>query len=145
MYAPSVPGISIRQGYIAERDRVSVRIRQYGDQYLLSVKSAVDEQQRHEFEYAVNGADGEQMFACCTAPGVIAKTRFREPGGEGLVWDVDVFEAENRGLVVAEIELERVDQAFSRPAWLGEEVTGDSRYLNTELAKKPFCKWASPP
>ncbi|MEM6987088.1 MAG: CYTH domain-containing protein [Pseudomonadota bacterium] len=140
-FQPPGSGVLIRQAYIAERDFVSVRIRQSGDDYTLSVKSAIDMQQRHEVEVPVSEADARLLFAHCAAPGAISKRRYRCDAGDGLVWEIDVFEGENAGLVVAEIELPSADCAFARPDWLGEEITDDPRYLNTSLAQHPYTAW----
>ena len=78
------------------------------------------------------------MLDLCTLK--VEKTRY-EVEHEGHVWEVDVFEGLNAGLVVAEIELQAEDEAFERPFWVGEEVTHDPRYLNTNLAKVPFSTW----
>jgi adenylate cyclase len=72
--------------------------------------------------------------------GLVEKLRYRLPW-HGLTWDIDVFQGENRGLVIAEIELPDEDKAFEKPDWLGQEVTSDSRYSNTNLAKMPFGSW----
>jgi adenylate cyclase len=74
--------------------------------------------------------------------GKVVKTRYELPRG-GHVWEVDVFEGENAGLVVAEIELGSADEAFERPDWLGEEVSEDPRYLNARLAVAPHQRWRS--
>ncbi len=74
-------------------------------------------------------------------PGVIDKNRWLVPAGGKLKFEVDEFHGENEGLVVAEIELPAEDAAFSRPEWLGEEVTGDKRYYNSMLMKTPYTKW----
>jgi adenylate cyclase len=71
---------------------------------------------------------------------VISKVRHIVPIG-GFNWEIDVFDGENAGLVVAEIELDRADRTFERPDWLGEEVTGDRRFYNADLAKHPYVSW----
>ena len=72
---------------------------------------------------------------------VVEKTRHLVPAGGGLTWEIDVFAGPNQGLVVAEIELPDEDAGFTRPAWLGEEVTGDGRYLNNALSERPWSTW----
>ena len=91
---------------------------------------------RPEFEYPVPLADGEAMLAMCERP-LLEKTR-RRVAHDGLEWEVDVFEGDNAGLVLAEVELERADQPVSLPAWAGLEVTDDPRYYNVNLAKHPM-------
>jgi len=71
---------------------------------------------------------------------IVEKTRYEVEYG-GLTWEVDEFHGANDGLIVAEIELDRPDQPFERPPWLGEEVSGDARYLNSSLAQCPYTTW----
>lgn len=129
-----------RQGYLSEEARCSVRVRISGDQAWLNLKSVTLGAQRHEFEYAVPVADAQQMLDLLSCKPVIEKTRYFVDIGPHT-WEIDVFEGENAGLVVAEIELDSPDEAFARPAWLGEEVTHDPRYYNTCLASTPYRHW----
>jgi adenylate cyclase len=71
---------------------------------------------------------------------LIEKKRYKIPAAD-LTWEIDEFLGDNAGLIVAEVELKSEDQAFDRPAWLGDEVTGDTRYYNANLIKKPFRRW----
>ncbi len=75
----------------------------------------------------------------CKRP-LIEKVRYTLPLGRHT-WEIDVFEGENSGLVVAEIELESEDEAFDKPDWAGEEVTEDPRYFNSNLVAKPYRAW----
>lgn len=84
-------------------------------------------------------ADAEGLLALCDGP-LVEKTRYRVLH-EGTLWEVDAFAGDNAGLVVAEVELASEDQPFARPAWLGEEVTHDARYFNSNLATQPFSGW----
>ena len=85
-------------------------------------------------------ADANEMLdRLCERP-LIEKTRYRVPFGR-LIWEVDVFDGENRGLITAEVELKSEDQAVSIPEWVGQEVTGDTRYFNANLVAHPFSKW----
>lgn len=133
---------SVRQGYLANGETISVRVRIYDDENaMLTLKSERTGIRRSEFEYPIPKADAEQMLLL--AQGIIvAKTRHEVPAS-GLVWEIDVFEGENEGLVLAEIELDFSEQGFSRPSWLGEEVTEDDRYFNSSLSKLPFRRWTS--
>jgi adenylate cyclase len=127
-------GTPIVQGYlVASRER-SVRVRLTPGAAWITVKGPSAGPVRPEYEYPIPRADAEQILDLCS--GVLEKTRHRIPAG-GLVWEVDEFGGANRGLVLAEIELTRPDQEFARPAWLGAEVTGDSRYSNARLAHEP--------
>ena len=82
------------------------------------------------------------MLETLSCGGIVKKTRFRVPAGEGLTWEIDVFEGENAGLVTAEIELPSESTAFVKPAWLGKEVSGEARYYNSNLAKTPYTRWS---
>ena len=96
---------------------------------------------RFEWEKEITVEEAEALMALCE-PGVIDKTRWLIPAGDGVhTWEVDEFHGENDGLVVAEIELRSEDDVFEKPSWLGEEVTGDRRYYNSMLTKRPFRTW----
>jgi adenylate cyclase len=128
------------QGYLANGARSSVRIRIDGDTAWLNIKSATLDIERVEYEYPVPLADGEEMLARLCEGRLVEKRRWFVPH-EGKTWEVDVFEGENEGLVVAEIELDSAEEEFARPAWLGEEVSHDSRYYNVYLARHPYSTW----
>lgn len=133
-------GVRYRQGYLSESGPGSVRVRIGGQRAFLNIKSATLAQQRLEYEYEIPLDDAEEMLdRVCTKP-LVEKTRY-EVKHQGHLWEVDVFEADNAGLVVAEIELDRVDEAFVRPAWVGEEVSDDPRYYNVCLVKHPYKSW----
>ena len=131
----------IVQGYIcAEHDR-TVRVRIQGDEGFLTIKSAPNEKgwSRYEFEQPLTLNDANELLKLCL-PGVIDKVRHWIPAGNHL-WEVDVFQGENEGLVVAEIELSSEDEIFELPTWVDEEVTGDAKYYNACLSQKPFSQW----
>ena len=128
------------QGYLANGARSSVRIRIDGDHAWLNIKSATLDIERMEYEYPVPLADGEEMLARLCEGRLVEKRRWFVPH-EGQVWEVDVFEGENEGLVVAEIELDSADEDFARPPWIGEEVSHDGRYYNVYLARHPYSTW----
>jgi adenylate cyclase len=134
-------GRRMRQGYLAGGERVSVRVRVAGAEAWLNIKHARTLTVRREFEYPVPLPDAEEMLAHACEQGIVDKTRFLVPHGEHT-WEVDVFHGENAGLVVAELELAREDEAFARPDWLGIEVSEDPRYLNHCLARCPYRSWA---
>ena len=127
------------QGYLSRDKRRIVRVRIAGAQAWLTIKGAVTGISRAEFEYAIPLADAEALLALRDGP-LVEKLRHRVRHA-GMTWEVDEFLGENAGLVVAEIELEREDQAFARPTWLGREVTADPRYMNSNLATHPFKSW----
>ena len=133
-------GVRLRQGYLCSHPDRSVRVRVAGRKATLTVKGRTRGATRDEFEVGVPLADAEAMLdGLCERP-ILEKTRYVLRYG-GLRWEVDVFEGENRGLVLAEVELRREDQWVALPPWVTREVTDDPRYYNTSLARKPFTTW----
>ncbi|NDW18530.1 CYTH domain-containing protein [Dysgonomonas sp. 216] len=137
----SVKNERIRQAYISSDPKRSVRIRQKGEKAYLTIKgeSSDDGTTRIEWEKEISIADADILFGLCKG-GVIDKVRYYVPTGE-LMFEVDIFEGDNKGLIVAEIELKNKDDFFVQPDWLGMEVTGDKRYYNSQLTKNPYKKW----
>jgi len=131
-------GISIKQGYLTRERHYSVRVRLAGANGTLTIKSGTGTLKRSEFEYEIPAADATELLKLCTH--VIEKTR-HVVDVNGTKWEVDEFGAANAGLVVAEVELDSEDQPFNKPSWIGQEVTDDTRYLNSELAVHPFSTW----
>ena len=130
----------LKQGYLANQERASVRVRIGGDKAYLNIKSATLGIRRSEFEYEIPLADAEDMLEQIAIRPFIDKTRYTLKCGEHL-WEVDLFYGENEGLIVAEVELEAEDENFKIPDWAGEEVSGDPKYFNVCLVKHPFSKW----
>lgn len=128
------------QGYLSRDPARTVRVRMAGPRAFLTIKGATTGATRAEFEYAVPVDDARQLLAMSDGP-VVEKVRHLCVV-DGMTWEVDEFLGTNAGLVLAEIELTSEDQAFTRPAWLGEDVTGDARYVNANLAVRPFTTWA---
>lgn len=138
--AQAVESHRIRQGYIAHDMGRSVRVRILDDKGILTVKGPfVGLGSRPEWEKEISLQEAEDLFQLCK-PGSIDKTRWIVPAGERK-FEVDEFHGENEGLVMAEIELKSQDEAFGRPSWLGDEVTGDPRFYNGYLARNPFKNW----
>jgi adenylate cyclase len=127
------------QGYLSRDPSRTVRVRIAGEQAFLTIKGATRGATRAEFEYAVPVADAQALLTMCDGP-VVEKIRHLCLC-DGMTWEVDEFLGANAGLVLAEIELEDEAQPFTRPAWLGDEVTGDGRYVNANLAVRPFTRW----
>ncbi len=127
------------QGYLSRDPARTVRVRIAGDQAFLTIKGATRGASRAEFEYEVPVADAQALLAMSDGP-VVEKIRHLCPF-RGMTWEVDEFLGANAGLIVAEIELSTEGQAFARPDWLGAEVTGDARYVNANLAVRPFTSW----
>lgn len=133
-------GTAYRQGYLNSTKERTVRVRTIDDKGYLTVKGISVGATRMEFEYEIPREDAAQLLdELCEKP-LIEKNRYKIEYG-GFIWEVDEFFGENDGLVVAEIELESEDQQFERPAWVGEEVTGDPRYFNSNLIKHPYTAW----
>lgn len=129
--------VRIRQAYLAQTDKASVRVRIKGDDAaFLTIKSAVPGLSRLEVETDIPVAEAEELLALRQGA-VIEKRRFAVPFG-GLVWEIDEFEGENAGLVIAEVELPDEDFAVELPDWVGEEVTHERRYYNAQLATDPI-------
>ncbi|MFN3303494.1 MAG: CYTH domain-containing protein [Roseateles sp.] len=127
------------QGYLSRDPARTVRVRIAGERAFLTIKGATTGATRAEFEYAVPLADAQQLLALADGP-VVEKIRHLCVL-DGLTWEVDEFLGANAGLVVAEIELQSEEQVFTRPTWLGDEVTGDARYVNANLAVHPYTSW----
>lgn len=128
------------QGYISRGERSAVRIRIKGDRAELNVKHSIDGVHRLEYEYPVPLADAQEMLDKVALRPLIDKTRHLVRRGEHL-WEIDEFHGDNDGLVVAEIELADADETFERPDWLGDEVSADARYYNSNLSRHPYSKW----
>ncbi|HPL63673.1 MAG: CYTH domain-containing protein [Syntrophales bacterium] len=133
-------GINYVQGYIAASARRAVRIRIAGRRAFVSFKGKITAIRRKEYEYEVPPAEAREMLSFFCARPPVEKIRYRVKHG-GKTWEVDEFLGENEGLTVAEIELEREDEYFEIPDWVGEEVTRDPRYLSVNLYKKPYKTW----
>ncbi|MES2597930.1 MAG: CYTH domain-containing protein [Verrucomicrobiota bacterium] len=130
----------IAQGYLSRDPYRVVRVRLIGDEAFVTLKGRRSGITRAEFEYPIPIADAEELLALCL-PTVIDKTRHELVIG-GFTWEIDEFHGSNAGLIVAEIELPAEDTPFERPAWLGAEVSSDSRYTNSSLSGSPYATWA---
>jgi len=134
-------GTRFRQGFLSTDPERTVRVRAAGARGTLTIKGRTVGARRAEYEYEIALADAERMLdTLCKRP-LIEKVRFELHAGRHT-WEIDVFEGDNAGLVVAELELESEDEAFERPAWLGAEVTHDPRYFNSNLVQHPFKNWS---
>lgn len=132
--------IEIRQGYLAQDEQRAIRVRIHDEQAHINIKSTEDGIHRHEFEYDIPLEDARALFEHVVQGPVIEKIRHELHVGPHL-WEIDEFLGANAPLVVAEIELQRADEPFERPAWLGQEVSTDRRYYNSNLARHPFSQW----
>lgn len=131
----------ITQGYLSSVPERTVRVRVKGDKGYITVKGIGNDSgaSRFEWEKEIPVEDVRDLLKICE-PGVIDKTRYLVDC-DGHTFEVDEFYGDNEGLVVAEVELGDEDVAFTRPSWLGEEVTGDKKYYNSMLVKNPYKNW----
>ncbi len=134
-------GTRLLQGYMANTEKVAIRVRIAGEQAWLTLKSASAGIRRLEFEYPLPVADARQIMDEFCQGQVIDKTRYRLPLG-GHVWEIDVFHDANEGLVLAEIELKNEQDDFTLPAWIEREVSADKRYYNAYLSQTPYSTWS---
>ena len=133
-------GKHYRQGYLSTVKERTVRVRTAGEKGYITVKGISTGASRSEYEYEIPTSDANEMLdKLCERP-LIEKTRYRIPQ-DGLVWEIDEFEGDNRGLVTAEIELKDEKQSVQLPDWIEKEVTDDPRYFNANLVAKPFTTW----
>lgn len=138
--------VEVKQGFLNSMPQRTVRVR---------VVNFVTEDKKHaaltikgkgtltrqEYEYEIPVSDGLELLHLCE-PGLIEKTRYVFTATDGHTWEVDDFTGENAGLVIAEIELSSENEAFDRPDWLGDEVTGEKRYYNANLIAHPYSSWS---
>lgn len=135
--------IAIRQAYIQTSRRLStVRVRVAGSQAWVTFKNSSTGITRDEYEYQIPVNDALEMLEKLCDTELIVKTRYFVEH-DGKHWVVDVFEGQNAGLILAEIELDSEDEKFSIPPWLGADITLDHRYSNFALAIRPFNEWAN--
>ena len=132
-------GTPYAQGYLNRDPARTVRVRIAGERAFLTVKGVSRGAVRSEHEYEIPVADATDLLGLSDGP-VVRKIR-RVVEHEGSRWEVDEFQGDNAGLVVAELELESETQQFARPPWLGREVTDDARYYNSNLAAYPYARW----
>jgi adenylate cyclase len=128
------------QGYISIQEDKIVRVRIAGDKAFVTFKSKISNTRRNEYEYEIPLDDAKSMLETMCLPNKIEKLRYKIMH-DGNLWEVDEFKGANAGLIIAEIELTSEEQHFSKPSWVGEEVTDDMRYLNAHLALKPYSQW----
>jgi len=129
-----------RQGYLKQDGLCSVRVRIAGKHAHINIKSAKSSISRAEYEYEIPLQDATEMLDDLRVGAVIEKTRHLVTHCDHI-WEIDVFEGDNTGLIVAEIELGEENEVFELPEWLGNEVSEDPRYLNACLVTEPYCDW----
>ena len=136
---PNGKGTQIKQGYLSVDHERVVRVRIAGERAFLTIKGIMTGITRAEFEYEIPVSEAEQLMSLCLKQPIF-KTRYVEYK-ENLVWEIDVFEDENKGLVIAEVELDDEDQNIELPDWIEQEVSSDYRYFNSWLSQNPYSKW----
>ena len=129
-----------RQGYLNRSKERTVRVRTAGEKGYLTLKGISRGIKRREYEYEIPKADADAILRDLAEKPIIEKTR-RRIEYKGLFWEIDEFSGENQGLILAEVELDSEDQKIDRPPWIGEEVTHDPRYYNSNLVLFPYTKW----
>lgn len=131
----------IVQGYLSSHPERTVRVRIKGEKGYLTIKGKSNKSglSRMEWEKEIDINEAETLLQICES-GVIDKIRYDVELGT-RTFEVDVFEGENKGLIIAEVELQSENETFEKPEWLGEEVSGDERYYNAYLSKNPFKNW----
>lgn len=139
-WVPQGAGIHFKQGYLNSQKERVVRVRIEGTRAKLTIKGLTTGITRSEFEYAIPVEDAAILLdQLCEKP-LIDKHRHKEQHG-GHTWEIDVFHAENEGLVVAEVELASEDEKLELPPWAGAEVSRDPRYFNSNLLANPYSTW----
>ena len=139
--SPSINQTRISQGYLSSVPERTVRVRVIGDKGFITIKGIGNKSgtSRYEWEKEIPVNEVNELLKICE-PGLIEKTRFLVKAGKHT-YEVDEFYGDNKGLVVAEVELSTEDEEFDKPSWLGEEVTGNVNYFNSMLMKNPFKNW----
>lgn len=137
----AVKSSKIIQGYLSKDPERTVRVRVKDNKGFLTIKGIAKQNgaERFEYEKEINIKDALQLLELCI-PVIISKTRYFIPEGKHI-FEVDVFEKENNGLILCEIELNDIEEFFEKPDWLGTEVTGNIRYYNSFLSEHPFLDW----
>ena len=132
----------ITQAYLSTNPNRTVRIRIRDDQGYINIKGAakVSGIMRYEWEKEIPLEEAKELMELRES-GLVEKTRHIVPAGNGLKFEIDEFHGENAGLLLAEIELPTTDTPFEKPAWLGEEVTGNPSFYSAELSKNPYKNW----
>ena len=138
-WKPVGEGNKIKQGYLSVDPERTVRIRIVGDEAFLTIKGKSHGIKRIELEYKIPINEAKELMKLCL-DFPIEKIRYLEEKC-GLLWEIDVFEGNNEGLVLAEVELEDEDQQVNLPTWIAKEVSEDFRYFNSWLSQHPFLRW----
>jgi adenylate cyclase len=138
----AISSMVIKQGFLSTVPERTVRVRTKGDKAFITIKGIGNTSgiSRFEWEKEIPMNEAIELLKICE-PGAIDKIRFIVPIKDGLCFEVDEFLGQNKGLIIAEIELPSEDTPFDIPDWLGVEVTGVVKYYNSYLAQNPYNKW----
>jgi adenylate cyclase len=140
-YKKGLKPVHVLQAYLFREEDAHMRVRIVdGKSACISLKKHISGFSRWEYEYSIPVDEAEQIIRYFAKNRIVEKKRYFPVFG-GKRWDVDEFLEENKGLVIAEIELDSEEQVFDKPPWAGEEVTHDPRYLNVNLAVHPYSEW----
>lgn len=139
-YKGLAKGVLYKQGYLCSDTGRSVRIRVFDDMGYITVKGPSKGAVRLEYEYEIPMSEANEMLECLCERPIIEKFRYKYQF-EGFVWEIDEFLGENQGLIMAEIELPDENAVFKKPDWVGREVTGDPKYLNSNLIHNPYINF----
>lgn len=129
----------IQQAYLNTASERTVRVRVQNQEGRLTIKGKSVGITRAEYEYAIPYEEALELLQLCEQAPII-KTRFIVLFA-GAKWEIDIFEGQNVGLEIAEVELQSEDQAIQLPDWIGEEITQDKRYSNSNLSLNPYENW----
>ena len=130
---------SIKQGFISNEPERVVRIRLAKNKGFITIKGKNIGIERLEWEKEIPQEEANMLLNLCKKP-ILEKMRYLV-NYQSFIYEIDVFEGENQGLIVAELELESTNQTFEKPNWLGKEVSEDERYYNSNLIDHPYCNW----
>lgn len=130
----------LRQGYLVSDEVRSVRVRIADNEAHLNIKSGTLGISRSEYDYPIPLEDAQEMLQNLCRKPLLEKTRHFVRHGDHI-WEIDVFEGDNTGLVLAEVELKQANEPFELPVWVGEDVSHDPRYYNSRLAEQPYKNW----
>jgi CYTH domain-containing protein len=136
----STKSMDIRQGYLVRQTDCAIRIRVTNDQAFITIKSKTVGAKRHEFEYPIPQSDANELLEHICRQPLIEKRRYMVQHA-GLCWEIDEFFGANKGLILAEVELDELEKEIDIPAWVGQEVTDDPKYFNANLITHPYSAW----
>lgn len=139
-WRPLSEGLVCRQGYLSRKKERIVRVRTMNNKGFITIKGITSGATRMEYEYQIPETEAKAILDTLCEKPLIEKIRYHIEY-RGFLWEVDEFLGNNKGLIVAEVELKSEAQHVVKPKWLGEDVTGDPKYFNSNLIKHPYSMW----